>query len=344
MTFTLAFITGLTTGGLSCLAVQGSLLTGIIANQKKEEGQQQQAKRFTSGDVWPVTLFLLAKLMSHALLGVLLGFLGSKLSLSLGVRLGFQAVAAMFMLATAGNLLNVHPIFKHVSFQPPYWLARRIRRLGKNQSLYAPVLLGLVSIFIPCGVTQAMEVAAMATGNPIQGALIMAGFVLGTAPLFGLVGVAVARLSTVVESWFTKAAAMLLVGMALLSINGILLVLDSPWAGQNIYHMYQKVRQYEEDGGRAGKDTGTEQKITIRVENRGYQPRWVQVKQGIPVELTLESNGVYSCALAFVFREFGIHTFLESTDKQIFVFTPTKKGRFTYACSMGMYSGVMEVI
>ncbi|PIR61830.1 MAG: hypothetical protein COU66_01715, partial [Candidatus Pacebacteria bacterium CG10_big_fil_rev_8_21_14_0_10_44_11] len=77
--------------------------------------------------------------------------------------------------------------------------------------------------------------------------------------------------------------------------------------------------------------------------NSGYSPNYVRVKQGVPVQLTLTSNKVYSCALSFVFPEFKIKTFLDATDSQTFTFTPTKKGKFTYTCSMGMYSGVMEV-
>jgi hypothetical protein len=41
----LAFITGLTTGGLSCFAVQGGLLAGVLAEQKKE-GQKKTLSCF----------------------------------------------------------------------------------------------------------------------------------------------------------------------------------------------------------------------------------------------------------------------------------------------------------
>ena len=39
----LAFITGLTTGGLSCLAVQGGLLAGSIASEIEQSVQNQPA-------------------------------------------------------------------------------------------------------------------------------------------------------------------------------------------------------------------------------------------------------------------------------------------------------------
>ena len=37
MNLLLIFLTGLTTGGLSCLAMQGGLLASVIANQKDQE-------------------------------------------------------------------------------------------------------------------------------------------------------------------------------------------------------------------------------------------------------------------------------------------------------------------
>ena len=37
MNLWIIFLTGLTTGGLACLAVQGGLLTSVIANQKEQE-------------------------------------------------------------------------------------------------------------------------------------------------------------------------------------------------------------------------------------------------------------------------------------------------------------------
>ncbi len=86
------------------------------------------------------------------------------------------------------------------------------------------------------------------------------------------------------------------------------------------------------------------QKVTIEAQNSGYIPSYFTVKKGVPVELTVQSMDVYSCAADFVFKEFGISVFLGPTDSKTFNFTPTKKGKFTYSCSMGMYSGVMEVL
>lgn len=349
------FLTGLTTGGLSCLAMQGGLLASVIANQKdveydeiknnKKKLQANENLKIDTNDWLPVAMFLAAKLVAHTILGFLLGWLGSSITLSLGVRLFFQVFTAVFMFATAMNLLNVHPIFRYVVFQPPKFLQRMIRHTSKSNSLFAPGILGLMTIFVPCGVTQAMEVLAINSGSPVTGALIMMAFVLGTSPVFALLGVATSKLS---ENWyqkFAKVAAISLIVMAVYGLNGVLLVVNSPITVNKIVSPITYFFSEERFASTSSVAvTNGVQKITINVLNNGYSPNTFTVKSGIPVELTLQSNETYTCALSFVFKEFGIKTFLEATDKKTFTFTPTKKGNFPFTCSMGMYTGSMKVI
>lgn len=349
------FLTGLTSGGLSCLAMQGGLLASVIANQKEQEHKDikhsaVKQKNFTLAsfdelDWLPVGMFLITKLVAHTILGFLLGLLGSAVTLSLGLRLTFQAFTALFMFATAMNLLNVHPIFRYISFQPPKFLLKLVRTTSKSNALFAPGLLGLLTVFVPCGITQAMEVLAINSGNPVQGALIMAAFVLGTSPLFALVGVATAKLS---EGWyqrFNKVAAYSLIAMAIYSLNGVLIVTNSPITVNKIVapivHVFSADR-FSKQGETT--ETNGVQEITINILNSGYQPNRLRVKSGQPVKLTLKSRDTYSCALSFVFKEFNINTFLEANDTKSFIFTPTKPGRYPFSCSMGMYTGVLEVI
>lgn len=351
MNLWLIFLTGLTTGGLSCLAVQGGFLASIIANQKGKELQnptgETKGSSFDRKDWMPVVLFLVAKLISHTILGFGLGILGSALTLSDSVKLAFQAFTAFFMFATAMNLLNVHPIFRYVVIQPPKFITKRIRGLSKNDSYFAPFFLGLFTVFIPCGVTQAMEVNAIAVGNPIQSAALMFAFVLGTAPLFSIIGVAMAKLSEGLTQKFLKVAAYALIGMAIFSFNGVLEVLDFPVTGNKIAAGWVsfwtpdpiKARQ----GGSTVEKNGV-QNVTIDIQNNGYSPSYIRVKKGLPVQLTLRSNKVYSCALSFNLKAFGIREFLNATDQKTISFTPDKSGKYQYTCSMGMYTGVLEVI
>ncbi len=337
MNYWLIFLTGLTTGGLSCLAMQGGLLASVITNQKEILSQNNQKPHVKDWQL--VAMFLVAKLITHTIFGLLLGSLGSVISLSLEVRLFFQIFTAVFMFSTAMNLLNVHPFFRKFAIQPPKFIYKYIKNATLAQTFFAPVLLGVLTIFVPCGVTQAMEIQAINTGSAIAGALTLAFFVLGTSPLFFTVGFATAKLSDSLKQTFYKVAAIILIGMSLYGINGVLTALDSPFSFNRITQIFNN----NESTNQPTIQPGETQNITVNITNSGYSPKSFTVKAGSPVVLTLTTNGVYSCASAFVFREFGINTTLKSTDTQSFKFTPNKKGTYNFSCSMGMYTGTMRV-
>ncbi len=83
MNIWIAFITGLTAGGLSCLAVQGGLLASSLAVQLEQDLQQGGKNGQRSHQIArPILFFLLAKLIAYTLLGFLLGLLGSVLQLT----------------------------------------------------------------------------------------------------------------------------------------------------------------------------------------------------------------------------------------------------------------------
>lgn len=336
MNLGLVFLTGLTTGGLSCLAVQGGLLVSLIANLKKQRSNQT----LDLLDWLPVAMFLLSKTLAYTVLGFLLGLFGSKISFNETVTAVFQLLAALFMLGTALNLLNVHPVFRYLVITPPAFVRRLLKNSGKGEAVFTPLILGALTVLIPCGVTQAMEVLAINSGNPLQGALIMLMFVLGTAPLFILFGVSAARFSEAWQVQFGRIASILLIGFSLYVLNSSLILFNSPLTLSNLT---RPVVWFFSDERFSPAETVNNQ-VTININNSGYRPTYFKVKVNQPVTLTLKSNNVRSCALSFVFRAFNIRAILKPTDQQTFTFTPTKTGRFTYSCSMGMYSGTMEVV
>lgn len=351
------FLTGLTTGGLTCVAMQGGLLASVIATQKGRELEQKADGRRTldAADVLPVGMFLGAKLLSHTLLGFGLGALGSVLELSLEVKLGFQFLAALFLFATAMNLLEVHPVFRFVAFQPPKFVQRFIRGSAKNEALFAPAVLGFFTFLIPCGVTQAMEVIAITSGQPLTGAAIMFSFVLGTFPLFSIIGVATARMSEIWNTRFLKAAALALIVMAINSVNGVLTVLDAPLTlgkiQEGIMSFGEPPDWYSQSNGRAvvaanglAPVVDGVQQVRIDVTSEGYDPRYIKVRRGVPVKLDIASQDAFSCASSFVFKKFNIVEQLQPTDRKTITFTPQETGKFPYTCAMGMFTGTMEVI
>lgn len=336
MNLWLIFLTGLTTGGLSCLAVQGGLLVSLIANLKK----QRANAKLDLLDWLPVVMFLLAKTIAYTILGFLLGLFGAKISFNETMSAGFQLFAALFMFGTAMNLLNIHPIFRYLTITPPAFVRRWLKSTGRGEAIFTPLVLGAMTVLIPCGVTQAMEVLAINSGNPLQGALIMLMFVLGTVPLFVLFGVSAARFSEAWQVQFSRVASVLLIGFSLYILNSSLILFNAPLT---LSSLTRPVVWFFSDD-RFSQTESVNNQVTININNSGYRPTYFKVKANQPVTLTLKSNNVRSCALSFVFKAFNIRAMLKPTDQQTFTFTPTKPGRYTYSCSMGMYSGVMEVI
>src|SRR3990172_7330022 len=92
------FITGLTVGGLTCLAVQGGLLASVIAAREEEEVEKGVNTRNT---VFPTLAFLVAKLVAYTLLGFLLGAFGSAIGINQKVQIIMQAAAGIYMVAIA---------------------------------------------------------------------------------------------------------------------------------------------------------------------------------------------------------------------------------------------------
>src|SRR5258708_38815581 len=99
----LVFLTGLTVGGLSCMVVQGGLLTSGIATRKAA----RMGDTSFSDHALPVFSFLITKLLVYVALGFALGWVGKTLAFSDTARLIMQAVAGLYMLSVALYLLKV---------------------------------------------------------------------------------------------------------------------------------------------------------------------------------------------------------------------------------------------
>lgn len=354
MDFWVIFITGLTTGGLTCLAIQGGLLaTAItapvavpIATQAKHKGRSRKQKQPVTGvqvtqNLWPVVYFLAAKLVAYTLLGFLLGALGSVFQITATVQGIMQLFVGLFMLATALNMFNVHPIFRYFVIQPPKFLSRLVRNQSKSQSVFTPVLLGLMTVLIPCGTTQAMEVLAISTGSPLVGALILFVFVLGTSPTFLVLGFVATRIRGQFQKWFAVATATLILILSLVSLNAGLNLLGSPLAPERVL-----AALFQSNGGGYAaipQVINGVQELTINVTDRGYTPSYWNVESGKPLRLRMVSDNTYSCALAFTIPSLGIQETLPITGERVFELPPQPEGYLFFTCSMGMYNGTIKV-
>lgn len=337
----LFFFTGLTAGGLSCLAVQGGLLASTIAQREKALEVEAQV----GGHVAPILLFLSAKITAYTCLGLLLGAVGSMVQLSPQAKGFLNILLGLFMIAIVLSILDVHPIFRYLAFQPPKRIQRLVRGHSRRDDALAPLTLGALTVFIPCAVTQAVMLTAVASGSPVRGALMMFAFTLGTAPLFAIVGYLATRMSTAFHKTFMRLAAVAIAVIALLSIqSGWRLfggVLPSGRQSMAIPANGAPPAQY---AGSQPTVNGPVQEATINVQDHGYDPERLQVKAGLPIRLNLVTNNIYGCTLGFVIPSLGIQKQLMPTGKETVLLAAASPGEIPYTCSMGMYSGVIEVM
>jgi len=345
------FTTGLLAGGLSCLAVQGGLLATAMAQEEEEQNEPNTEGKKRSSAL-PIAYFLAAKLIAYTILGFLLGLLGSVMQLSITASLILQFAVIVFMLGTAGNLLNIHPIFRYFIIQPPKFLTRRVRNQAKTKSMFTPALLGALTIFIPCGVTQAMMALAISSEKAFSGMAILFAFILGTTPLFFILGYFVTKMGDTMQKRFYKVAAVAIIFLALYSLNGALALAGAPnfssvWADLNKPNYF--VEQLPENptyGHSAGVgpviETNNNPEITI--SSYGYSPQTVYVKAGQPVKLKLTNNNGYSCAQSFVLPSLGLRASVPPGTSQTIEFTaPSQPTQIPFMCSMGMYRGTIVV-
>lgn len=85
------------------------------------------------------------------------------------------------------------------------------------------------------------------------------------------------------------------------------------------------------------------QKIEIVVDG-GYKPEVIQLKAGVPAEITFLRRTSSSCFDEVLLPDFGKQAKLPVNKPYTLKINPGKQGSFTYSCGMHMFFGKIEVI
>lgn len=349
MNLTAVLLTGLLAGGVSCAAVQGGLLAGLITRQRsaaqppdqqpaRAEGKRTAAQRL-GDDIAPVGGFLAGKLGSHVVLGALLGALGGVMQLSIGARTALQLTAGALIILLGLAQLGV-PGLRGLVVEPPAALQRLVRRRARSRSAMAPALLGVASVLIPCGVTLSVQALALASGSALQGAVIMGVFVLGTSPLFALLGYAARRAATVWRGRLALVTGLAVVVMGLYTVNGGLELAGSPVAASRVYAALSAPASPEPQLA-AVTEQGGRQEIVITASTGSYSPDEVRARAGLPTTLIVRSDNANGCVRSFLIPARNTDAVLPvngDTQIDLGVLAP---GPLHYSCGMGMYTGTI---
>lgn len=199
-----SFIIGLIASVSSCLAIVGGLVLSLSA--KVSQDNVSDTKTFF--------LFHTGRLVSFAVLGGVLGAVGS----AIGINFTFTAIlgllASLVMLLLGLNLVGV---FAKNKVALPSGIFNFFRRI--EHKTLTPLVIGFATFFLPCGFTQSMQVSALGSGSFVSGLLIMLSFALGTLPMLVLLSFGSASFAHGKHApLFFKSAGVVVIGLGLFAL------------------------------------------------------------------------------------------------------------------------------
>jgi len=345
-----AFLTGLTAGGIGCLAVQSGLLAGSLARRfegcAEVEGVVGPAETGAAAEprfAVTIALFLLAKLAAYTGTGFLLGAFGSLVRITPLSRAALTILIGTFLVGNGLRMLGVHPVFRWFVLEPPSSLRRFIRRAsGRTVSPVAPVFLGTLTVLLPCGVSQAMMAAAVGTGDPFLGAALLFAFTLGTIPIFFSVAYFATRLSAAVQAHFNRFVALILLGFGGVSVYYGLNLAGIPFGLSYSDHGPAEQSGFSNPPGPSETGTNGKGEYVISVSNGGYEPKVLHLPANRPVTLIWVTRDGTSCTRSVVLPGLKYHAILPSSGRSPLTIPPQKLGtRLPYCCSTGRFTGLL---
>ncbi len=325
------FVIGLVAGTSSCLAVTGGLLLALAAKHNAIHRAETAAQKFK-----PLLQFNLGRLASYFVLGGLVGVIGQSITLSTRMTGYMNIVVALVMLSLALSILGIVPkgIF-HI--KPPKKISHWIAGLSESEHPAAPFVLGALTFFLPCGFTQSLQLAALASGTFATGAVIMGVFALGTLPaLLGISAISSNAKGTSLNLFLRFSGTLVLV-LALFNLqSGLALTGLNLTGGPTM-----------QEQKNAGLPTMIDevQEVSMTVTAYGtYEPNVITIKAGIPVRWKIDGTAAFGCTNTMTIPSLNISQPLH-TGENIMTFTaPAKPGPLAFMCSMGMVRGSFNVI
>src|SRR3989338_1748942 len=328
---------GLTAGFSTCMALIGGLVLGVSARFAEKHPLATPLEKFK-----PHLFFNLGRIVSYLFFGAIIGFAGSFFQLS-GFGLGMLTVfVSMVMLLMGIQLTGLSPRLEDFKLTLPAGIGKLLRINSKKEVEYSnknSALMGGLTFFLPCGFTQAMQLFAMTTGNPLSGALIMGTFALGTSPgLLGIGGLTSLVKGAFAQSFF-RIAGVVVMFLSLFNLNN----------GLNLTGLNPRYANFQaKTDVLAADDNPTQiengvQIIRMVQDAGGYNPKVFTVKKGIPVRWLIDSKDPNTCAASILADKIGVQKLLHPGENVI-EFTPAQEEIIRFTCSMGMFSGSIRVV
>ncbi len=170
--FSIAFVTGLA-GSFHCIGMCGPIALALPVG-----------KLSTFQAIISRLLYNIGRILTYSVLGAAFGYFGKTLFVA-GFQQQLSILIGILMMCfiLPNRFLSWNPFQKMAHF-----LMGTFKKVFLIKSPLGFVLLGAINGLLPCGFVYMALAGASATTTPIEGAIFMAFFGLGTAPMMFSVG------------------------------------------------------------------------------------------------------------------------------------------------------------
>lgn len=339
----LIVVLGVAAGFSTCMALVGGLVLAVSARHAEQHPGRTNRERLR-----PQVAFNIGRVVGFAVLGALLGSVGSVLSLSGQVVAVLMVVVSLVMAGVGLRLTQMSPRLSRItSIALPAGVVGALR-LDRSEDRYSDgrtALLGAGTFLLPCGFTQAVQVYAMSTGSPLRASAVMALFAVGTLPgLMGIGGLTALARGAFATRFF-RFAGVAVLAFAAVNVSGALGILApalvapaaaAPTAtttSDDPADIVSANVAYDPDG----------QVLRTTQVATGYEPAGAVVIAGVPVRWEIESVAV-SCAASLYAPDLGIEPMVLEPGTTVIELVLEEPGTYRYSCGMGMYWGSITAV
>ena len=334
-TGTMALLVGLTAGFSTCMALIGGLVISVAAKYAENHPTETAFQKFR-----PHLFFNAGRIVSFVVFGAVIGAIGSAVALK-GSMLGFLTIAVGVVMLILG--LQLTEIFPRITrgLTLPSGLAKRLGINTRKEREYShknAFLMGAVTFFLPCGFTQAMQLLAVSTGNPVQAAVIMGAFAIGTTPGLLTLGGLTSVVKGAFAQRFFRIVGVIVVAMALINFtNGFTLAGLNRFLDSSKPMVNTAVQQESSEGSVI---LNTTFKLKEDIVPSTFTAK-VGQKTTLVVDVKEDGQGCMSTIMIIGLDD--TPQYLKKGKKIELTFTATKPGTYTIACAMGVPRGSITV-
>lgn len=331
--FLIAFLIGIVASLSTCLALTGGIVLSFSSMYTVPEG----SKNDFFYRALPQLYFHIGRVGGFALLGGILGSIGSNFQYSPFTTGIITTLVAVLMIYIGLHVLNIVPSITRFGIHLPKKITHFISDFQKKEHPFIPGIIGVLTFFLPCGFTQSMQLAAMASGSFFTGAMIMTFFALGTLPVLFSVGVGASFSQGKGHAFFKKVIGVIIIFFGIFSFNNGLIA-----SGSTVTLNFWNGSKSEES---MIEEVAAEKVQVVKMNvDYTFEPNVFTVQKGVPVRWEINGVNITGCSDEVIIPSMGISSGKLKKGLNIVEFTPTEVGTLPFSCWMGMIPGKFIVV